>query len=94
MKYLQFLLAAVLLISYTVQASNTEDSYIFNDSTDKETPENWHHLDPKESSYPGISSIKAYKELLKGKSSQTVVVAVIDSGIDIDHDDLKGVIWV
>ncbi|MGI9543107.1 MAG: S8 family peptidase [Cyclobacteriaceae bacterium] len=94
MKYLQFLLAGFLLMGYTAQASNTEDSYLFNDSTDKETPENWHHLDPKESSYPGISSIKAHKELLKGKSSQTVVVAVIDSGIDIDHDDLKGVIWV
>lgn len=94
MKYLHFLFAGILLMGYTAQASHSVDTYSFSDSTDKETPENWHHLDPKESPYPGISTIKAYSELLKGKSSQTVIVAVIDSGIDIDHNDLKGVIWV
>ena len=34
----------------------------------------------------------AYK-LLKSKKSSTVVVAVIDSGVDIEHEDLKGKIW-
>lgn len=42
---------------------------------------------------PGMETEVAYK-MLKGKTSQTVVVAVIDSGIDIDHEDLKGKIWV
>jgi cell wall-associated protease len=32
--------------------------------------------------------------LLKNKPSRTVLVAVIDSGIDIDHEDLKEVMWV
>ena len=32
---------------------------------------------------------KAYKELLKGKENQPVVVAIIDSGVDIYHEDLR-----
>jgi subtilisin family serine protease len=42
---------------------------------------------------PGMETEKAYK-MLKKKQSTTVVVAVIDSGIDIEHEDLKGKIWV
>lgn len=41
----------------------------------------------------GMRTDKAYKKLKK-RDSQTVVVAVIDSGIDIEHEDLKGKIWV
>ena len=36
---------------------------------------------------------KAYG-LLKKKKSESVVVAVIDSGVDIEHEDLQGKIWV
>jgi subtilisin family serine protease len=35
----------------------------------------------------------AYK-LLKKKKTTTVTVAVIDSGIDVEHEDLQGKIWV
>ncbi len=42
---------------------------------------------------PGMETEKAYK-MLKKRKSETVVVAVIDSGIDIEHEDLKGKIWV
>jgi subtilisin family serine protease len=42
----------------------------------------------------GMSTEKAYKKLLSGKKSTTVVVAVIDSGVDIEHEDLQGSIWV
>lgn len=59
----------------------------------KEAPRNWWHLDPEKDHVPGISTFRAY-EFLKGKNSQTVLVAVIDSGIDIDHEDLKDIIWV
>ena len=53
----------------------------------------WSHLDLITDTIPGISLHKAYKELVKPKS-KTVIVAVIDSGIDIDHEDLRGNIWV
>ncbi|MDW8346253.1 MAG: S8 family peptidase [Bacteroidia bacterium] len=56
------------------------------------SPENWLHADYASEKIMGMSVDKAYT-LLKGRSSKTVVVAVLDSGIDINHEDLKDVIW-
>lgn len=53
----------------------------------------WSDLDLATDTVPGMSVDKAYKELLKGKKGQTVIVGVVDSGVDIDHEDLKGMIW-
>jgi len=41
----------------------------------------------------GMSTDLAYNKLLAGKTSTTVIVAVIDSGVDIEHEDLQGKIW-
>ncbi|WP_264566130.1 S8 family peptidase [Flavobacterium sp. N3904] len=53
----------------------------------------WSHLDLAKDSIPGMSVDKAYAELLKGKKSVKVIVGIVDSGVDIDHEDLKAVIW-
>ena len=55
---------------------------------------NWFNLDKKENKILGISTDRAYEKLLKGKKLTTVVVAVIDGGVDINHEDLQGKIWV
>jgi len=55
---------------------------------------NWQNLDLKKDSVFGIDTEKAYAELLKGKKSSTVVVGVLDGGVDINHEDLKRIIWV
>ena len=60
----------------------------------KDNLKNWHHKDPKKDKFQGISSNKAYQELLKGRTSKTVIVAIIDSGTDTTHEDLKGKFWV
>jgi cell wall-associated protease len=59
-----------------------------------EVPKNWHQLDPATTGYNGISLQKAY-DLIKTKKlkSTRVLVAVIDSGIDTLHEDLKPVLW-
>lgn len=53
----------------------------------------WSHLDLIKDTVPGMSVDKAYAELLKGKKPKQVVVAVVDSGIDINHPDLAANIW-
>lgn len=55
-------------------------------------PENWHHLEFSKGSVHGIDTEGAY-QLLKNKTPQTVIVAVIDDGVDVNHEDLKSVIW-
>lgn len=55
-------------------------------------PANWYNLDFQKDGVMGISTEKAY-ELLKGRKSTPVVVAVLDSGVDIKHEDLKDVLW-
>src|SRR5687768_16682062 len=57
------------------------------------TPKDWFLKDPETDKIQGMSVERAYA-LLKGKSSRTVIVAVIDSGVDFDHEDLKDVMWV
>lgn len=57
-------------------------------------PPNWFNLDYERDGVMGISTEKAYELLLKGKKSVPVIVAVIDGGTDVYHEDLKAVIWV
>jgi subtilisin family serine protease len=59
-----------------------------------EVPKGWHMLDKATSGYYGISVDKAY-DFVKTKKlkSKTVIVAVIDSGIDTAHEDLRKVLW-
>ena len=53
----------------------------------------WFLRDPETDKLQGTSTEKTYSTLLQGKPSKTVRVAVIDSGIDVEHEDLKGIIW-
>ena len=53
----------------------------------------WGQLDLVKDTVPGMSVIKAYDEIIKNRKGVPVVVAVIDGGIDITHEDLKDVIW-
>jgi subtilisin family serine protease len=54
----------------------------------------WAAADLLEDSIPGMSVERAYREILNTREAGTVIVGVIDSGVDIEHEDLKDVIWV
>ena len=77
MRYLLFLTAFLGSLLLTAQS---------------ETPKNWWNLDRTEDSFPGVSAAKAHN-YLQGKKAKKVVVAVIDSGVDVEHEDLKDIIW-
>ena len=59
-----------------------------------EIPHGWHLMNQADSGYYGISMAQAY-DFVKSKQlkSTPVVVAVIDSGIDTLHEDLRPVLW-
>jgi subtilisin family serine protease len=85
---LKTLKQSVLILSVTVISIAS----LAQTSTLKTVPNGWHLKDQKTSGYYGISLDKAY-DFVKGKKSQTVLVAIIDSGIDTTHEDLKSVLW-
>src|SRR5680860_947229 len=62
------------------------------DLTDAEK-EHWGHLDLVTDTIPGMSVDKAYEEIIKNKKGDKVIVAVLDSGIDLKHEDLADVLW-
>src|SRR5687768_13046006 len=61
-------------------------------SAKENVPKDWHIKDKQKDGLYGISLDKAY-DFVKNKKSKTVLVAVIDSGIDTTHEDLKPVLW-
>ncbi len=57
-------------------------------------PKNWHLLEESSTGFPGISLDKAYAFVkTKNLQSKKIIVAVIDSGIDTLHEDLKPILW-
>ena len=104
MKTLRILIATTLLASVLFSCGSTasilstpieniDSSPIkVSEITEKEL-QNWGHLDLVKDTIPGMSVDKAYAEIIKNKKGAQVIVAVIDSGVDIDHEDLNDVIW-
>lgn len=88
------ILISVCLLSffYISEAQNKTFSSV--DSMDQSYL-NWFNLDPAKDKVQGIAVNRAYKEFLKTKTPEKkVVVAVIDGGVDIYHEDLVGKIWM
>lgn len=56
------------------------------------TPENWFNLSPAQGA-EGVRTEESY--LTHGLPiSEDIIVAVIDSGVDVNHEDLQGKIWI
>ncbi|MFT4854789.1 MAG: cell wall-associated protease [Algoriphagus sp.] len=79
-----------LITAPPISYSNTSPKIA--ELTEKEA-KHWGHLDLQKDTIPGMSVDRAYAELLKKRKGEQVIVAVIDSGIDLDHEDLKNVLW-
>ncbi len=83
MRFLQLLITLCLLSASSANAQ-------FSPSSNRD----WFNADQKEDQQAGASVNKAYNRLIAAKAADTIVVAVIDSGVDIEHEDLRNQIWV
>jgi len=79
------LTALLLLVSAFLSAVTAQTS-------EGEETEGWHLKSREKSGFYGIALDKAY-EFVKGKKGKTIIVAVIDSGVDTTHEDLKDNLW-
>ncbi len=91
MKILHFLI--ITMLSLSISAQNTENAVTKKNPLTEQESFRWSHLDLEKDTIPGMSVDRAYKELLINKKGVKVLVGVIDSGVDIKHEDLKGKIW-
>ncbi len=87
------------LLGYTQEGKNQLLPRAFNEVVKKQKLKehelkNWYHKDIIEDTIPGISLDKAYRELIKNKKGKEVIVAIIDTKLDIHHEDIKQQIWI
>ena len=94
------LLLAFSIIFVSCNAIKLDYDYItssnqeIKSSLSKIDKKNWHNLDIEKDSVPGTSVERAYNELLNDLKGKKVIVAVIDTGLDIDHVSLSENIWI
>ena len=77
----------------SVPAENVDNLPLKVEKLSEKTEKDWPSKDLKQDTIPGMSTEETYAELLKGKKGKTVIVGVVDSGVDIEHEDLKNEIW-
>lgn len=85
MKKIIFLLASLLSVSAFAQDKAAVPA--------PKAPVNWFNLQHGVDSAFGIQTERTYAELTKGLVSETIVVCVLDGGVDYNHEDLKNVMW-
>lgn len=94
--------AAALLVSCGPALNNLKNEPLKNDVSqmtqkkgqlDKNELKAWPHMDMISDTIPGISAKKAYEEIIKNHEGKKVIVGILDSGVDIHHEDLADVIW-
>ena len=82
----------LIILSVAFALAGQSNSALAQGNSVKELPRGWHLLDKEKDGYFGISLDKAYN-FVKGKKATPIIVAVIDSGVDTLHEDLKDVLW-
>src|SRR5688500_6803800 len=83
-----------LILSPSFEFQQEQDTTGHDTVAIREIPTDWYLRDPETDSVQGVSAERVYSTLLKGKPSRTVVVVVIDSDVDIEHEDLKDNLWI
>ena len=83
------LIAASAFVATLTCSAQTKQS-----APSKKDINQWHMLDASADGSLGVSAIRAYEELLKNKPATPVVVAIIDSGTETFHEDLRENIWL
>ncbi len=93
------LLATLLILSCTKEntiiKSYPSIHIVSNKSVTLDTTQlkTWAYKDIMQDTIPGISLDRVYQELIADKVGDTVIVAVIDMEVDIEHEDLAHAIW-
>ena len=78
--------------NYEIQTAALDDYKHFDKEQDEDFKKNGHNKDQWHFHYCGIPD--GYEEMETEGGDPSVIVAVIDSGVDYNHEDLKDNMWV
>lgn len=85
------IVTSVKTTSFIKQISNK----LFTDTTNVHLfKTRWYFREYAKDSMLGINLTKCYTDILNGKQGENITIALIDSDVNINHEDLKGQIWV
>ena len=88
------ILVTLIIVSFFARSQEVEKDNTDLSSFNKKNI-NWHNKDYKKDKIVGSSVEKLYSEFLLNKQpKKTIIVAIIDGGVDVDHVDLKENIWI
>jgi cell wall-associated protease len=94
---MKFIYSLIFFLFLFISCKITNESAKFNVENKNKIFENdpqfWHQKDLKKDGIPGISLDKFYNENKKKLKLKSIIVAVIDTQIDINHEDLQDQIW-
>ena len=71
----------ITIIYFTFQGANAQMT-------------NWYDRDAKPGVFMSVSTDKVYSELLPDRKPEEIIVAILDSGVDAEHEDLNKIMWV
>ena len=90
--YITLLISLMFISCKTIVNTNTVSLSNKSETFDKGL-KTWHCKDYLQDAIPGISLDKWYRGNKKQPKNKNIVVAVIDTQIDIKHEDLQSQIW-
>ncbi|MFO7701369.1 MAG: S8 family serine peptidase [Psychroflexus maritimus] len=81
-------------LKFDAASIKSDSSLKKNASIEEEQLKHWSSADLLTDTIPGMSVDRAYQEIIRDQKGNKVIVAVVDSGIDNEHEDLASVMWV
>ncbi|PTX64215.1 subtilase family protein [Kordia periserrulae] len=91
--YLKIFIITLLLFFVSCKTKNNIKDTILSDNNDFNFNNFWYFKDLSKDSVPGINLDRAYN-LIKSKKGVITIVAVIDTELDINNEDIKDQIWI
>lgn len=92
-KNLSHILSTLNIKSQEEFKVNAKGTVIFGSLTSGEL-DDWFNLSPLLDNTEGVRTEEVYKRYGLPPIENEVIVAVIDSGVDVNHEDLQGKIWI
>jgi hypothetical protein len=89
----KFILLGLVLTSFSLSYAQENASSEVIDLT-KNALKSWQHNNPDKDRYSGVSTNTALSKINDPNNFKDIIVAVMDGGTDIEHEDLKNNLWI